>query len=408
MDVDQLKKSGVIYTPIIIVLFTFFIPISPTLKSIFLWLSIVPIILNPYFRRLSYRYTWQSIWCLSAVALFTFIAISSLWSPASNSLQFGVIIKYVKILYIPVLAVAFINRKYRLWSLNAYLAAAVLTCILSILKARGWLSIGHTADQGAIFLNHIFTGFVVSFASYLAGLFFFQTKGWLRVIYLIILLLTSYQLIFINTGRTGYVLYIALMIMLFLQKLSLKQAILGVVLVFSLFVLSYNVSIMTHLKLKEVINDVVLYQQNNKSTSLGLRIEFQQYAQSLLVQHPMFGVGAGGFEHLFYQSSPVPNWGKKLTDPHSQYWLILAEQGIIGFMLLLFFFVNLFITALKLKETKPILLGFLCIFFIGCLSDSILCYSIAGYLLVLFSALSFGELIEVGEAQRPLKDRVLV
>lgn len=43
---------------------------------------------------------------------------------------------------------------------------------------------------------------------------------------------------------------------------------------------------------------------------------------------------------------------------------------------------------------KPILLGLLVSFCVLSFSDTIFCYSTIGYLLILFSALCFGELIE--------------
>ena len=101
----------------------------------------------------------------------------------------------------------------------------------------------------------------------------------------------------------------------------------------------------------------------------------------------------------------MPAWGLELTDPHSQYWMTLAEQGGIGLFLLLFFLASLFVTAFKLTETRPILLGILISFCIGALSDTILCYSAAGYALVFMSALSFGELIEKRGFQLRIKRR---
>ncbi len=393
MGVTRLEQKGIIIAPILFIFFVFFIPISPTFKSIFLWSGLGAILMTPFYRRLI-PYTCNTLWGRTAIIFFLFIAIASLWSPAPYSIQYSVISKYSKLLYLPFLAVAFINPKTRYWSLNAYLFAMCITCILSILKANGLLSIGVPDDQGEIFYNHIVTSFMVSFASYLAGLFIFQTKNWTRVVYSLLLLLTSYQIMFINTGRTGYVTYFILMILLLAQKMSFKRAALGVVLFCCLFGLSYIVSDTMNKHVNQLVNDVKLWNQNVKDTSLGYRIEFHQYAKSLLEEHPIIGIGTGGFKYRFAQDNPIPNWGTELTDPHSQYWMMLAEQGLIGFCLFIFFMITLFLTALKLKETRPILLGFLIVFFIGCLSDSILCFSAVGYLLIVFSALCFGELIE--------------
>jgi len=404
MGVITLEEKGIAIAPILIIIFMFFIPISPTIKSIFLLLSIAVLISTPYYCKLSF-YTWTSLWGLTAVALFLFVVIASLWSSAPYAMQWMVINKYCKLIYLPILAVGFINPKTRNWSLNAYLAAMFITCILSILKAKGILVLGSTIDQGEIFYNHIVTGFMVSFASYLAGLFVFQYKGWSRVIYLILLLLTSYQVIFINTGRTGYITYFILMILLLAQKLSFKRAAIGVLLFCGLFALSYNISVTMHTQISELMNEVKLWNQNHKETSLGYRIEFHQYAKSLFEEHPILGIGTGGFKYRFSKDTPVPSWGKELTDPHSQYWMTLAEQGVVGFFLLVCFLGSLFLASFQLKETRPILLGFLVIFCVGCMADTIFCFSTAGYLLIVLSALCFGELLERRVSNEAMGDK---
>lgn len=393
MGIKTLEEKGIALAPILIVIFIFFIPLSPTIKSIVLWCIIGVLTFTPYYCKLCF-YTWNSPWGRAAVAFFLFIIIASLWSPAPYEMQWMVISKYCKLIYLPILTIGFINPKTRNWSLNAYLGALCITCILSILKARGILLIGEIDDQGAIFYNHIVTGFMVSFASYLAGLFVFQYKGWARIVYLNVLLLTSYQVLFINNGKTGYITYFILMILLLAQKMSFRHAALGILLLCGIFSLSYNISSTMHIEVNELINDVQLWQQNNKDTSLGYRIDFHQYAQSLFKERPIWGIGTGGFKYQFSQDNPIPTWGNILTDPHSQYWMTLAEQGVIGFFLFICFLVSLFLTLFKLKETRPILLGFLIIFCIGCISDTIFCYSAAGYLLIVFSALCFGELLE--------------
>lgn len=400
MNLAGLKDKRIAFAPLLLVAAMFFIPISPTIKTVLLLLGMLVLISTRYYRQLSF-YTWFSLWGLSAVALFSYIMIATLWSPAPFKMQWLVVGKYCKLIYLPILAVGFVNPRIRTWSLNSYLAAILLTCIISILRAKGILSLGMYADQGAVFYNHIITGFMVALASYIAGLFVFQYKGWVKFLYFAIWLLTSYQIIFINTGRTGYLIYFVLMILLLIQKLAFRQAVLGSLLFCSLFLLGYNLSPIMQSKVHSLINEVSLFKHNVKETSLGYRYEFHQYAQSLLVKHPLLGIGTGGFKYQFYKDNPIPSWGTGLTDPHSQYWMILAEQGILGFLLLLFFFASLFVTSFQLKETRPILLGLLVVFCIGCATDTILSFSAAGYLLIIMSALCFGELLEIRGQNNP-------
>lgn len=393
MNQATLQEKGVLLAQISCVLFAFFLPISPTLKSIFLVCSVLLLIVTCDYKK-QLRYTFNTFWGRSALALVTFILIACLWSQAPSDLQWSVVGKYAKVLYLPILVLGFIDPRTRKWTINSYLAVIFITCLLSVLKAKGVLSIGNSDFQGEVFYNHIVTGFLVAFGSYLAGIYAYQHQGRLRFTYLLTLLFFSYQIIFINTGRTGYLLYFILMILLFVQIFSLKKALLVTLFFCALFILGYSQSNMMQIRVHNLVEDVKLLKQNKENTSLGFRIQFHNYAQSLFLTHPLGGIGTGGFKYNFSQNNPIPAWGQELTDPHSQYWLTLCEQGVIGLSLLLLFLSSLWITSFKLDETRPILLGILTAFCVGAFSDTILCYSIVGYLLVLMSALCFGELLQ--------------
>jgi O-antigen ligase len=311
--------------------------------------------------------------------------------------------KYSKLVYLPILAVGFMHVKNRYlainngryWAINSYLAAICLTCILTFLKSKGLIHLHPEWDQSAVFYNYIITGFMVSFGSYIAGLYFFQSKSWWsKSVYLCIWLLTSFHILFINSGRTGHILYIVLMLLLITQTLSFKQSLLGFVIFTCVLCLCYQHSQVMHNGVNLFLTEIKLLKQNDKASSLGHRIQFHNYAKSLFVQHPIAGIGTGGFRQQFYLDNPVPSWGKEITEPHSQYWMTMVEQGTIGIVLLLMFLASLLLTSLKLKETRSLLIGIFVAFCIGSFSDTILCFSAAGYLLIVISALGFGELLE--------------
>jgi O-antigen ligase len=388
-----LKEKSFLLAPVLFALFIFFIPISPSLKSIFFGCVVAVVLFSPQYNKHIF-YAFNSWWGRTALALFAFIVIACLWSPAPYSMQLMVLGKYCKLIYLPVLAAGFINPKTRTWCINSYLAAMLFTCIVSILKANGLVHIGDPGDSGDVFYNHILTGFMMAFAAYLAALHAFKYTGWQRNVYAVLFALMSYQLFFCNTGRTGYIIYFILISLLFLQKLDLKKTSLGVVVLISMILLAYTQSHVMQTRINDLVSDVKFLQHHNPNTSLGFRIQFHDYAHSLWDTHPYIGIGTGGFKYSFKRDNPVPGWGPELTDPHSQYWMTLVEQGVVGLALLILFFISLFITSFKLSETRPILLGILVSFCVGCISDTILCYSTAGYLLVIMSALCFGELLE--------------
>ena len=163
--------------------------------------------------------------------------------------------------------------------------------------------------------------------------------------------------------------------------------------------LVYNQSSVMQIGIGGLISDFKFFEHNKPNTSLGYRIQFHNYAESLFLKHPIIGIGTGGFKYSFSQDQPIPAWGKELNDPHSQYWMTLSEQGLIGMLFFLSFLGSLFIASLQLTETRPILWGILAAFCIGSFSDTILCFSTAGYLLIVLSAICLGELLEKKESR---------
>ncbi|KTD58821.1 O-antigen biosynthesis protein [Legionella sainthelensi] len=382
--------------PILIVLLVFSIPISSSVKSILMVLSLLAIVFTPYYRQYLYE-AFNTLWARAALVFFLYIIIACFWSDAPLAIRYNTIDKYSKLIFLPILAVAFIKPSTRQWVLDSYLSVMLLTCILSILKARNLLELNNVADPGEVFYNHIITGYMVALGVYLAGLQVFKAdvSRPRRLFSLSMFFLGSYQILFLNTGKTGYLIYALLMTMLMLQRMSLKKALVGVMLFFGTILLTYTLSPRMQVTTQTLFNDIKSLQNHQENNSLGFRIQFHQYAESLFKEHPFIGIGTGGFPYRFSLEQPVPAWGKKLNEPHGQYWLTLAEQGLIGITLLFSFLGTLFITFFKLKETKPILLGLLISFCFSSFTDTVFCYSTIGYLLIIFSALCFGELLEM-------------
>ncbi|KTD06502.1 O-antigen biosynthesis protein [Legionella gratiana] len=386
--------------PVLIALLVFSIPISSSIKSILMVLSLAAIVFTPYYRQYL-SCAFNTSWARVGLVFFLYIIIACFWSDAPFAMRYNTVDKYSKLIFLPILTVVFIKPRTRQWVLDSYISVMLLTCVLSILKARNLLELNNVSDPGEVFYNHIITGYMVALGVYLAGLQIFKVdvSRLQRFFYLSMFFLGSYQILFLNTGKTGYLIYTLLMIMLMVQKMSLKKAIVGVMLFFCTILLTYTLSLRMQVTTHVLWNDIKALQQHQENNSLGFRIQFHQYAESLFKEHPIIGIGTGGFPYRFSLEQPIPAWGKKLNEPHSQYWLTLAEQGIVGIVLLFLFLGTLFITFFKLKETKPILLGLLLSFCLSSCTDTVFCYSTVGYLLIIFSALCFGELIEMVEHQ---------
>lgn len=400
------EKSSVI-APFFIVLFVFFVPISPSLKSIMAGLGLAALLLVPYYRKKIWT-AFDTLWARVGLILFVYVIIASFWSDASFSLSYSVIDKYSKAIYIPILAVGFINPKTRSWAINSYFIAMLLTCVLSFLKYNDLFVIRISDDIGEIFYNHIATGFMVAFAVYFAAAIAFDASigKWQRAFCWLMISAGSYQIFFLSDGRTGYVIYALLMSILIIQKLPVKKAALGILLFFCSIGLVYLSSPLMQKRTVTLISELKLLQQHEKNTSLGHRIQFHRYAYSLFEQHPLLGIGTGGFKLRFAQDKPVPEWPGRLNEPHSQYWFTLVEGGIVGLGLYLAFIGSLFILAFQLSKIGRILiLGPLVAVCIGSFTDSIFCYSPVSSVLIIVCAMGAAELLEKRDSKETVKEK---
>lgn len=373
----------------------FVTPLSSSAKSILMGITVAVIIATPRYRH-DLITLFSNSWCRFVPLLFIIALLGCLWSPASMTEKGLVLEKWSKLLYLPILIVGFQDPKTRRMALHAFLVAMLLTCALSLLiKYTSYIHIAKaTADS--VFRNHIMTGIMMSFATYLAGLFFFREQGISRIVYLFLGLLFSYQTLFINNSRTGYILYILLMSLLIVQMLSKRQALIGLLCMSALFSGCYFLSHPMHDGIKKVVENFNSY-EHDKDTSIGYRLQFHNYAKHLFKLHPLIGGGTGSFTYSFRTENPIPSWTNmpshsgRLLEPHSQYWLVAAEFGILGLIGLTLLYAELFIASYRLDAMRPVALAILLLLAIGNISDSLLFYSGSGYFFILFLALCLSE-----------------
>lgn len=365
------------------------LPISSTAKSIFLVSSVILVLSWPAHRE-QLRDVFSHGWCKAALFLFFIALIACLWSPALYSERILVLEKYSKLLFLPILAVGFRDENTRKYALNAFLLAMTITALVSIYKYWNVSPFGIN-DPGHVFRNHIMTGYMIAFSAYLSLLLAFRQAGRNRLIYGLLFGLFSYQIWFVNTGRTGYVIYLILLILFIVQFFSWRQGLLVLLISCSLLAIIYYEHPGIQTRVEQIVEDLQSYSQNQKDTSVGYRLQFHSFARQLFMHQPYWGNGTGSFTYLFSELKPVPSWDRRLLEPHSFYWLVAAEFGLVGISALLFFFASLLAAAYRLDTMRAMAFAILLPFMAGNLSDSLLFYSGSGYFFILFMALCLGE-----------------
>lgn len=369
------------WLPTWLILAVLAVPTSPTLRSIVFGLAAFSILADPSYRQ-QLSLVWSQPWCKAVVAFFLMTVVACLWSPAAVSMRLQIVMKYSKFLYLPIFAVGFRNPCVREGGIYVFLGTMLFVCMISIVSHHDW-----------VFYNHIITSYMMTFATYLAGLKLIRSQGVKRLPFLLLMLLFSYQLLFINQGRVGYLLYVALVTTLLMQHFQKKYLWAGVLCVCTLFgLLSYQSSTVAH-RLHEVVENLQDYQHGKPHTSIGFRLMFHDFAKSMFLASPLIGNGTGGFAHDFQRHTTLFEW-KHLQEPHSGYWLIAADFGLVGLSMLLWLVTSLWRAGSQLREMRPILQATLVAFVISNMSDSILFYSSTNSFFVVWCALCLGELVE--------------
>jgi len=364
----------------------FFVPVSSSGKSIAIGVALGFIVLNPNFRTKLVSLS-KKHWFQATILLFTYALIACFWGPATLHEKLLVISKYTKWLTLPVLVIGFSNKTVRHLSMHAFLFAMVITCVVSLCNFFYF----NSPDPGAVFRNHIMTGFMMSFAAYLSTLFAYRASGVQRLCYGLLVTLFSFQVLFVNTGRTGYVIYVMMLGLLAVQYLSWRKMLLALCVGGCCLGLVFLSSTTLRTGVNGLVSEYEHYQKDNKDTSLGYRLQFHAFAKQLFNRNPILGNGTASFTASYRIEQPVDSWSRRLLEPHSNYWLILSEYGLVGGGIFLFLFVSLLLESLKMSTMRPVALALILPFIIGNLSDSLLFYSGTGYFFILVMALCLGE-----------------
>lgn len=366
----------------------FFLLVSTSLKSVALVTVLLSIFLLPNFKEKAFQIV-KTRWCQTAFFLFLVVVFACFWGPAPLAKKITILKQYTKLLCLPILAIGLSDVRNRQAALIGFLGSMLFTALLSIGGYYGLLQDLHI-QYDFVFFNHIITGFSMSFAAFLALFYVFKTQGKMKALCLFLFVLFTFHVLFINLGRTGYVMYALMLGLFLLMYLPWKHSLIALLVLGSFLVGAYTLSP----SIKTGVNQVVLGYQHfdrNKNTSVGYRMQFHQYAVALFKRHPWLGNGTASFPTLYAQEIPVPEFGNTLNEPHGFYWLVASEYGLLGLMALFCFFVSLLLEANSLVSMRIPAVVFLLSFMVTNLTDSLFVYSAPGFLFILFAAYYLGE-----------------
>jgi len=325
---------------------------------------------------------------IMAVVVVLFALLGTLWSSAPWPRRMIAVSKWAKLLYIPLIMPLFMHKQWRQWCLHAFVFAIFVTVVMSYMKAFGWLVYGKDISPGWVFHSHVETSFFVAFAAFIVATRAWQSKDY-RWLNITLFALFTIQEIFVNDGRTGYFAYFLLALLFLYQRTSPRKFSLSVLSVMVLLGVLYVVPTKFSFNMKRAVASVQTYHQGVGNTSAGHRIDFARFSGRLIKEKPLLGHGSGSFLFEFLKSGGLPNWGPVLSTPHSDFLMMATELGIIGLLVLLYFYFRQWRMLPYLRDNRRLAQGLLLSFVAASLINSFLYTVVMGYFYVFMSALLF-------------------
>jgi O-antigen ligase len=192
------------------------------------------------------------------------------------------------------------------------------------------------------------------------------------------------------SGRSGQIVLAALALMFFFSIWRWKGFALvtgGLALIVSIVVLGYAPE---NGRLGAVVKDFKAWEQGQQRiTSTGQRLDYAQNSIAIVRQHPLAGVGTGGFAAAYARQ--VEASGLEATvNPHNEYLNIAVQLGVAGLLALglLFILAWRHAGALPTALERDLARGLVVTYVVSCAFNSMLMDHVEG----LFFAWSIGVL----------------
>jgi len=260
------------------------------------------------------------------------ILISSLWSNVHWNIKSEAMFSWRKILLLPI-TVALINTPT---IKDRFLVVFIIA--ISVLASLSWFSyisnISIYKTPNAMLRNHATQSLVFFLASFAAAFVITYNKNIsskLKFVLFICLLITLSNSFIISTGRSGYILGIALTAC-FGIYLGGKKTLFFTPLLLIITASILYLSPTAKSQISKAWNNAINANTAENYTSAGVRVIFWQNTLPIIQKSPLIGHGLKGLQAEYTkQVEGVEGWKGTVTqDPHNQYLLILSEQGILG------------------------------------------------------------------------------
>lgn len=299
-----------------------------------------------------YRMDWASVSLFEKVglALFGWLLLSIFWSQAGVLDSLGYLSEYRLYFMLPVFAAAllFLPNTQK-WALYAAVIGAVIALVTSYgLGLRWWKIQGIQLSLA----DRVYHGFIMSTLLLVALLVARNATGMIRLAATVVAVLTVYNVLNIETGRTGYLQVIAVCLIFVALSFSRLQA---AVLAF-IAALAFGVAYLSLGQFNAQVNHTLtnferMVVNDDYQSSAGNRLEFYRGAIQIGVDNPLGGVGVGDVVTELKDRADSGQIRIVTDNVHSEFMNMLIAGGLPALFLFLVFVLSIFWVGFRYRKT---------------------------------------------------------
>ncbi len=354
----------------------FTIPIWVVADSILLIILVACWVASGEWREKARRIVTNPV-AITVLLLFAWLLLGTLWGGGSLEERTLAVKKYADLLLIPLLISMVIDVQERNRAIIALAAALVVTLLLSLALSLGILPTGGFIKGDPanpfVFKKHITHNVLMAFGALLfAALAWRSLDTRIRWVWGVLALLAVGDVLMVQ-GRTGYVVLAGLVMLFVSMCFGWRGVAASAVILALVFSGAYQVSTNFRDRVNLTASNVMQRSSGPADIATRERVEFYQYTVRIIEDHPILGVGTGGFVQAY--TDQVRHTGAAVTsNPHNQYLLIMVQVGVIGLGLLVWLFVLQWRVKTILEDKTYGLLarGIVLTMAVGCLFNSLL------------------------------------
>jgi O-antigen ligase len=395
-----------------LVLVFFAFPMSVALANVALLLTLLlwALSLPGAESRAALRAAFRNPLVAPALALFAWIVIAVVWSPADREGVMGFVQKYLKFAMIPVFIALLQDARVRRRCWQAFAVALLFTLAVTWLNVWFDFSWTRTHNQGfggdhTVFKDYISQGLMMSLFAVMCAYLATAPQGLgRRAVLWLHWAAASASILLLLAGRTGYLAW-ALSTAVFAVSLAAARSrwvviatLVGVVALFAAALTSPVLVDRWQGALQEASSA-----GSGPVTSIGARVEMIRFVLDSAAEAPLLGHGTASYPVGARQHFTAPGYCEVVCPhPHNQFLFFLYEQGAIGLLLFLVFIGTVVFEARRHEpRRRAFAFAFVAMLCAACVSHSSFWLSTENHCLILMSALVMAGL----HARRTRADR---